>query len=150
MKLTGLYSSAKAALAAAPAAERYFFTERRNMSTQGKKRLSGAMAFITLMGIVSLFSDMTHEGARSILGEYLNLAGASARRSALSPAWAICAISTPCGSPPYRSPCRRSPSYFTYCAYVSRRRKPRHDTGLGTEKNPDGYLRPGIFCLVMG
>lgn len=48
------------------------------MSTQGKKRLSGAMAFITLMGIVSLFSDMTHEGVRSILGEYLNLAGASA------------------------------------------------------------------------
>lgn len=48
------------------------------MSTQGKKRLSGAMAFISLMGIVSLFSDMTHEGARSILGEYLNLAGASA------------------------------------------------------------------------
>ena len=38
----------------------------------------GAMAFIVLMGIVSLFSDMTHEGARSILGEYLNLAGASA------------------------------------------------------------------------
>lgn len=38
---------------------------------------SGALAFITLMGIVSLFSDMTHEGARSILGEYLNLLGAS-------------------------------------------------------------------------
>lgn len=36
------------------------------------------MAFIVLMGIVSLFSDMTHEGARSVLGEYLNLAGASA------------------------------------------------------------------------
>lgn len=33
---------------------------------------SGALAFITLMGIVSLFSDMTHEGARSILGEYLD------------------------------------------------------------------------------
>lgn len=46
----------------------------------GKKRAlaSGAMAFITLMGVVSLFSDMTHEGARSVLGEYLNLAGASA------------------------------------------------------------------------
>ncbi|MCI5722162.1 MAG: MFS transporter [Firmicutes bacterium] len=42
------------------------------------KTISGAMAFITLMGIVSLFSDMTHEGARSILGEYLNLTGASA------------------------------------------------------------------------
>ncbi len=38
---------------------------------------SGALAFITLMGIVSLFSDMTHEGARSILGEYLSLTGAS-------------------------------------------------------------------------
>lgn len=36
------------------------------------------MAFITPMGIVSLFSDMTHEGARSILGEYLNITGASA------------------------------------------------------------------------
>ena len=36
------------------------------------------MAFITPMGIVSLLSDMTHEGARSILGEYLNLTGASA------------------------------------------------------------------------
>ena len=45
---------------------------------KGKKIRSGAMSFIILMGIVSLFSDMTHEGARSILGEYLNLAGASA------------------------------------------------------------------------
>ncbi|MCF0111329.1 MAG: MFS transporter, partial [Erysipelotrichaceae bacterium] len=43
-----------------------------------KKRITGAMAFIVLMGIVSLFSDMTHEGARSVLGQYLNLAGASA------------------------------------------------------------------------
>lgn len=34
-----------------------------------KKVAAGsAMAFIFLMGIVSLFSDMTHEGARSILG----------------------------------------------------------------------------------
>ncbi|MEA4893699.1 MAG: MFS transporter [Oscillospiraceae bacterium] len=30
------------------------------------------------MGIVSLFSDMTHEGAASILGDFLSLAGASA------------------------------------------------------------------------
>lgn len=35
------------------------------------------MMFLTLMGIVSLFSDMTHEGARSVLGDYLNLLGAS-------------------------------------------------------------------------
>lgn len=36
-----------------------------------------AFAFILLMGLVSLFSDMTHEGAASIMGNYLNLAGAS-------------------------------------------------------------------------
>ena len=45
---------------------------------RNRKLFGGAMAFIVLMGVVSLFSDMTHEGARSILGEYLNLAGASA------------------------------------------------------------------------
>ncbi|MCB7514278.1 MFS transporter [bacterium 210917-SL.2.15] len=36
------------------------------------------MAFILLFGIVSLFSDMTHEGASSIRGAYLSLLGASA------------------------------------------------------------------------
>lgn len=47
------------------------------MNMGNKKHLRGAVAFITLMGVVSLFSDMTHEGTRSVLGEYLNLAGAS-------------------------------------------------------------------------
>lgn len=36
------------------------------------------MIFILLFGIVSLFSDMTHEGASSIRGAYLSLLGASA------------------------------------------------------------------------
>ena len=40
--------------------------------------LSQAMVFILLFGIVSLFSDMTHEGASSIRGAYLSLLGASA------------------------------------------------------------------------
>lgn len=45
-----------------------------------KKKIAAgsAMAFILLMGIVSLFSDMAHEGAASIMGAYLGLAGASA------------------------------------------------------------------------
>lgn len=43
-----------------------------------KKKISTAMAFIVLFGIVSLFSDMTHEGASSIRGAYLSLLGASA------------------------------------------------------------------------
>lgn len=38
----------------------------------------GALSFIFIMGIVSLFSDMTHEGARSVIGPFLSLTGASA------------------------------------------------------------------------
>jgi len=48
------------------------------MENKGKKNLSQAMLFILLFGIVSLFSDMTHEGASSIRGAYLSLLGASA------------------------------------------------------------------------
>lgn len=43
-----------------------------------QKKLSQAMVFILLFGVVSLFSDMTHEGASSIRGAYLSLLGASA------------------------------------------------------------------------
>lgn len=42
-----------------------------------KKEISKAMLFIILFGIVSLFSDMTHEGASSIRGAYLTVLGAS-------------------------------------------------------------------------
>lgn len=42
------------------------------------KKHSQAMLFILMFGIVSLFSDMTHEGASSIRGAYLALLGASA------------------------------------------------------------------------
>ncbi len=48
------------------------------MKNEKKKKLSQAMLFIILFGIVSLFSDMTHEGASSIRGAYLTLLGASA------------------------------------------------------------------------
>ena len=47
-------------------------------SSKAKKHMSQAMTFIVLFGIVSLFSDMTHEGASSIRGAYLALLGASA------------------------------------------------------------------------
>lgn len=36
-----------------------------------------ALAFIILLGVVSLFADMTYEGARSITGQYLAMLGAS-------------------------------------------------------------------------
>jgi Major Facilitator Superfamily. len=49
-----------------------------NDNTKNRKRMSQAMTFIVLFGIVSLFSDMTHEGASSIRGAYLALLGASA------------------------------------------------------------------------
>ncbi len=48
------------------------------MKTRKKKTVSKAMLFILLFGVVSLFSDMTHEGASSIRGAYLSLLGASA------------------------------------------------------------------------
>ncbi len=44
------------------------------MSNMKKK----AFLFIILLGIISFFSDFTHEGARSIYGSYLGLIGASA------------------------------------------------------------------------
>ena len=52
----------------------------KNKSEKNKKNktMSAAMSFIILFGIVSLFSDMTHEGASSIRGSYLSLIGASA------------------------------------------------------------------------
>lgn len=37
-----------------------------------------ALAFVVLMGVVSLLADMTHEGARGIYGAYLPLLGVSA------------------------------------------------------------------------
>src|SRR6185369_10580232 len=37
-----------------------------------------AMKFVVLMGVVSLFADMTYEGARSISGPFLGSLGASA------------------------------------------------------------------------
>lgn len=39
---------------------------------------SSSYAFVVMFGIVSLFSDMTHEGARSITGPYLSNFGLSA------------------------------------------------------------------------
>ena len=46
--------------------------------SKSKKRISQAMLFIIFFGIVSLFSDMTHEGASSIRGAYFTILGASA------------------------------------------------------------------------
>ncbi|MFA7190531.1 MAG: MFS transporter [Sphaerochaetaceae bacterium] len=43
-----------------------------------KKLRHSAFAFIVLMGFVSMASDMTHEGASSIMGAFLSMAGASA------------------------------------------------------------------------
>lgn len=42
-----------------------------------RKLLTPAIMFIVLFGVVSMFSDMTHEGAASIRGAYLALLGAS-------------------------------------------------------------------------
>ena len=45
---------------------------------QGENVRRSAMKFLILMGVVSLFADMTHEGARSVTGPYLAFLGANA------------------------------------------------------------------------
>jgi MFS family permease len=50
--------------------------------TASQKRAS-ALRFIVYLGIVSLFADMTYEGAHSIIGPYLKDLGASALQVAL-------------------------------------------------------------------
>jgi hypothetical protein len=42
------------------------------------KLRQSAVRFIVLLGVVSLFADMTYEGARSVTGPYLGVLGASA------------------------------------------------------------------------
>jgi MFS family permease len=42
------------------------------------KKMDSALTFVVLIGVVSLFADMTYEGARGINGQYLALLGASA------------------------------------------------------------------------
>jgi hypothetical protein len=42
------------------------------------KKADSTLKFVVLLGVVSLFADMTYEGARSINGQYLALLGASA------------------------------------------------------------------------
>jgi len=48
--------------------------------SEGNKGISkgAALKFVILLGVVSLFADMTYEGARSITGPYLAILGASA------------------------------------------------------------------------
>ncbi|MGB9804858.1 MAG: MFS transporter, partial [Desulfofundulus sp.] len=51
------------------------------MNDNGKQKINAAthraFKFIILLGIVSLFSDMTYEGARSITGPFLEVLGAT-------------------------------------------------------------------------
>lgn len=44
---------------------------------RGQERRRAAMRFILALGLVSLFADMTYEGARAIVGPYLQNLGAS-------------------------------------------------------------------------
>ncbi len=39
---------------------------------------SAALKFVVLLGVVNLFADLTYEGARSVVGPYLGILGASA------------------------------------------------------------------------
>jgi len=49
----------------------------RSLATRASLR-SPALRFVLLVGVMSLFADMTYEGSRSVTGPYLALLGASA------------------------------------------------------------------------
>jgi len=51
---------------------------QHRMRIKGNRNKQSAMLFIVLIGVVSLFADMTYEGARSITGQFLALLGANA------------------------------------------------------------------------
>jgi predicted MFS family arabinose efflux permease len=50
--------------------------EPSDEALEGSQRRRQAIAFVALLGVVSLFADMTYEAARSINGPYLALLGA--------------------------------------------------------------------------
>ncbi|MBI4203067.1 MAG: MFS transporter [Chloroflexi bacterium] len=52
--------------------------EQSNVSPQSKRAATSALRFVILIGVVSLFADMTYEGARSAIGPFLSDLGASA------------------------------------------------------------------------
>lgn len=47
------------------------------MKTKDNKIIASSIIFIVLMGLVSMMSDMTHEGAKSIYGSFLGIVGAT-------------------------------------------------------------------------
>lgn len=51
---------------------------------QGGRDLHRMMRFILLLGTVSLFADMTYEGARGITGPFLSLLGATAAAAGIT------------------------------------------------------------------
>ena len=58
-----------------------YFKDRENqpeLRSGADRSIRSAMLFVVLIGVVSLFADMTYEGARSITGQFLGLLGASA------------------------------------------------------------------------
>src|SRR5580658_9335819 len=58
-------------------------THVTDQQDQATARRTSAMRLIVCLGVVSLFADMTYEGAHSIIGPYLKGLGATAFEVAL-------------------------------------------------------------------
>lgn len=52
--------------------------QHRRRSRWPRRRVSAALKFVLLVGVMSFFADFTYEGSRSIIGQYLGLLGAGA------------------------------------------------------------------------
>jgi MFS family permease len=56
----------------------------KQQGRRGSLTARRALGFVVLFGVVSLFADMTYEGGRSLVGQYLGLLGAGAAVIALT------------------------------------------------------------------
>lgn len=52
--------------------------DRTQVRPANHRRLSTALKFVLMVGVMSFFADFTYEGSRSIIGQYLGLLGAGA------------------------------------------------------------------------
>ncbi len=92
-------------------------------------------AFIVLIGVVSLFSDMTHEGARGITGPFLAALGASGMRKHHIACWVSDSAARPFEDHQHR------------CHLPTTGQSKRGDCQK-VDKIPDKSDGPVLFCAV--
>ena len=82
--------------------------------TVSSRQRSSALKFIVCLGVVSMFADMTYEGAHSIIGPFLKDLGASATQVGLIGFGEMCTASLRLFSGRFAD---RTRAYWTICIF---------------------------------